>query len=453
MPGQRYISDGQKAKRYLPNEKSSACGAWQRRLTVLFAAAVLSALPAAALGVGAATTATTTSALNVRSGTGTSYSVLKVLSKSSEVTVLDTTSNTSWYKVLLSDGTTGYCSSKYLNLTGTMTTTTALNLRKGASTSYSIITTMSKGTSVTVLSSSNGWARVKTSSGTIGYCSLQYLAADTSVTLSSSSVSLTVGGTKTLTADTTVTWSSSDTSVVTVSSSGKLTAIKADTGSIKASKAYNRGFFHIQDISSQLCCEALNVQEGQTVIDACSAPGGKSFTLAQLMKNQGRLIAGDMYRPRLNLVEEGAKRLGISIISTVLADASQAEYPMADRILCDVPCSGLGVIRRKPELRYKKDLGLKALPELQYKILCSCSKYLKPGGLIVYSTCTLNPTENQLNARRFLSEHPDFEPQPLALRQKKTAYLEERENELTLFPQDGTDGFFISTFRKRGITL
>ncbi|MGN0537289.1 MAG: 16S rRNA (cytosine(967)-C(5))-methyltransferase RsmB [Acutalibacteraceae bacterium] len=228
------------------------------------------------------------------------------------------------------------------------------------------------------------------------------------------------------------------------------TLLLSDTGSVEHLKAYQDGLFHIQDLASQLCCSVLDVQAGQTVLDVCAAPGGKSFTLAQMMNNQGRIVSGDLYEARLNLIQDGAKRLGIDIIETQCGDAIKGHYPMADRILCDVPCSGLGVIRRKPELRYKEDLGLKSLPPLQYEILSNCSRYLKPNGILVYSTCTLNPKENQQNVRKFLEQHTDFEPYPFHLPQKQDDFRE-RENECTLFPYNGTDGFFISAFRKRGI--
>lgn len=224
-----------------------------------------------------------------------------------------------------------------------------------------------------------------------------------------------------------------------------------NTGSVENLKEYKSGFFHIQDIASQICCEILKPQENNIVIDTCSAPGGKTFTLAELMNNKGKIIAGDLYQSRLNLVNSGAKRLSLDIISTKDFDATKTnDLPMADRILCDVPCSGLGIIRRKPELRYKNELGLDTLPDLQYLILCNCSRFVKKGGLIVYSTCTLNPKENNLNARRFLREHNDFEPFEIKLPKNIKRGFDENPNELTLFPHiNNTDGFFISIFKKR----
>ena len=223
-----------------------------------------------------------------------------------------------------------------------------------------------------------------------------------------------------------------------------------NTGAIENLSEYEKGLFHIQDTASQVCCKMLEVAEGQTVLDVCSAPGGKSFTLAEMMNNKGKIISCDLYEARAGLVEKGAQRLGINIIQTVTGDSAETEFPMADRILCDVPCSGLGIIRRKPELRYKEDLGLDTLPDLQYAILCNSAKFVKADGILIYSTCTLNTWENNENARKFLEEHEDFEAYALKLPEGIRRGVEENENELTLFPHiNGTDGFFISAFRKK----
>ncbi len=223
------------------------------------------------------------------------------------------------------------------------------------------------------------------------------------------------------------------------------------TGAVEKLKSYADGLFHIQDTASQLCCEILHPESGMTVLDVCSAPGGKSFTLAEMMNNRGRVISCDLYDHRLQLVQNGAKRLGIDVIETQACDsATYRDFPQADRVLCDAPCSGLGIMRRKPEIRYKEDLGLDTLPDLQYSILCNCSQFVKDGGLLVYSTCTLNPKENQAVARRFLEEHPDFEPCAIVLPEQIQRGIEENENELTLFPHiNQTDGFFVSLFRRK----
>lgn len=129
--------------------------------------------------------------------------------------------------------------------------------------------------------------------------------------------------------------------------------------------------FHVQDISSQLCCLTLRPVVNETVLDVCAAPGGKSFTLAELMGNNGKLYSMDLHDMRVGLIEDGASRLGIRIITAMQNDASKfnAELPQADRVLCDVPCSGLGVIRRKPEIKFKSPSDFDGLPEIQYQIL------------------------------------------------------------------------------------
>lgn len=225
----------------------------------------------------------------------------------------------------------------------------------------------------------------------------------------------------------------------------------SDTGAVEQLSAFRKGWFHVQDAASQLCCQLLAPQAQECILDVCAAPGGKSFTCAERMENSGQLLSGDLYEARLRLVRNGAARLGITILQTVVCDAAEYDFGiMADRVLCDVPCSGLGIIRRKPELRYKPDLGLQALPETQYRILCHASRYVRPGGMLVYSTCTLNPAENGDNVRRFLTEHPDFAPQPLRLPDGLQRGIPEPDNELTLFPHlNRTDGFFICGLRKR----
>lgn len=223
------------------------------------------------------------------------------------------------------------------------------------------------------------------------------------------------------------------------------------TGAIENTQEYKRGLFHVQDVSSQLCCSILDLQENMTVYDFCSAPGGKAFTMAQLMNNTGKINAYDMYDHKIKLIKNGAYRLGIKNIEASVRNAlNDKPLPLADRILCDVPCSGLGIIRRKPEIRYKDDLGLNQLPDIQYNILCKCAKYLKSGGKLVYSTCTLNPNENENNIKRFLSEHSDFQPLKINLKDDIINKISSMDNAVTIFPQkNGSDGFFISLLIKK----
>ncbi|AVQ97472.1 16S rRNA (cytosine(967)-C(5))-methyltransferase RsmB [Ethanoligenens harbinense] len=207
--------------------------------------------------------------------------------------------------------------------------------------------------------------------------------------------------------------------------------------------AFTEGCFFVQDIASQMACAALDPQPGETVYDLCAAPGGKSFTLALHMRGQGMVRAFDLHAHRVRLIEEGAGWLGLSgIVQASVRDATGGEpLPPADRVLCDVPCSGLGVIRRKPEIRYKNPKIFDGLPDLQYHILCDGAANLKPGGVLVYSTCALNPAENEAVVRRFLDGHAGFEPVPFPSAPAGNA---------TLFPQaDGTDGFFIAKLLRR----
>ncbi len=226
--------------------------------------------------------------------------------------------------------------------------------------------------------------------------------------------------------------------------------IISNTGSVDELDAYKEGLFHAQDLASQLCCEALDPQEGETIFDLCSAPGGKAFTIAEKMKNTGVVRAFDIYQSRVELIKSGANRLGLTNVYSYLSDAAifNENYGIADRVLCDVPCSGLGIIRRKPEIRFKKNADIDNLPELQYRILCNATKYLKQGGRLVYSTCTLNPAENSEVCDRFLSEHPDFKKVDVLPEVKRYSA---DDKYLTLMPHiNSTDGFFVAVFEKNG---
>ncbi len=220
-------------------------------------------------------------------------------------------------------------------------------------------------------------------------------------------------------------------------------------GSLRELDEYKQGLFHVQDISSQLCCKALDAKIGETVIDICSAPGGKSFTIAQYMENEGKIISCDIYESRLKLINDGAQRLGINIISTAVNDGCvhNDTFPLADKILCDVPCGGLGVIGRKPEIRFKNQDEVDKLSEIQYSILCKSVSYLKKGGILVYSTCSLNPCENEEVVERFLLYHPDFEEIQVLPQIKRYG---KNTKSLTLMPHvHSSDGFFISAFVRR----
>ena len=177
-------------------------------------------------------------------------------------------------------------------------------------------------------------------------------------------------------------------------------------------------------------------------------------SLAEEMENQGELLAFDKYKGKVRLISSGADRLGLTIIQASLRDAEAPKQPLApaDRVLCDAPCSGLGILRRKPEIRYKEKSTLDSLPDLQYRILCETARLVKPGGTLLYSTCTLNPAENGEVADRFLKDHPDFSPLPICFPAEIPRAVPEPENQFTLFPSiHGTDGFFVSLFTRREV--
>jgi 16S rRNA (cytosine967-C5)-methyltransferase len=206
------------------------------------------------------------------------------------------------------------------------------------------------------------------------------------------------------------------------------------------------GEFFVQDEASALCVAAMDAKPGETILDACACPGGKSFGMAMSMKNEGSIRSLDLHKNKLSLIETGAEKLGISIIETGVQNASvhNPEMPLFDKILCDVPCSGLGVIAKKPDIRYKSEEDITRLPLLQAKILETNAAYLKEGGTLVYSTCTLNPAENREIVENFLKNHPEFSLCPFR------AGIAVCDGMLEILPYEyGTDGFFISKLYKK----
>jgi 16S rRNA (cytosine967-C5)-methyltransferase len=212
--------------------------------------------------------------------------------------------------------------------------------------------------------------------------------------------------------------------------------IRLPSAPVTSLPGFAQGEFFVQDEASQLCVKALDAQPGMTVLDTCACPGSKSFGIAIRMGNVGSVLSCDLHQNKLSLVESGAARLGISILTTEARDAraEKAEWTESfDRVLCDVPCSGFGVFAKKPELRYKDPKQSEALPGIQSAILQNASRFLKPGGLLVYSTCTLLPEENGENVAAFLRTHGEF------------TLLRER----TLYPDtDGTDGFYYAVLQR-----
>ncbi len=192
-----------------------------------------------------------------------------------------------------------------------------------------------------------------------------------------------------------------------------------------------RGDWFVQDEASALCAQMVEAKAGETVVDTCSAPGGKSFAMALNMENKGKIYSFDLHDNKISLIKKGAAKLGIDIIE---ASARDARNPLeelvgkADRVLCDAPCSGFGVIGKKPDIKYKDVKASEGLPRVQAAVLRGAAQYVKAGGVLVYSTCTILKRENEEIVNDFLCENPQFE-------------LVEMK---TMLPHiDGTDGFFI----------
>lgn len=221
------------------------------------------------------------------------------------------------------------------------------------------------------------------------------------------------------------------------------------TGNIADLSAFREGLIRIQDAAAAVSVLAAAPKAGEIVIDGCAAPGGKSFAAAALMKNSGEIYAFDLHEHKIELIEKGAARLGIDIIRAERRDAldpKQSLFGKADLVIADVPCSGLGTIRKKPDVRFKEQEDIKSLPDIQLKILNSLSKYVKNGGRILYSTCTLLPRENQEVVAAFLKENSNFE-----LEKFDTPFGGAESGMLTLWPHiHNTDGFFIALIYKRG---
>ena len=220
------------------------------------------------------------------------------------------------------------------------------------------------------------------------------------------------------------------------------------TGDLTTLTAFYQGRFTVQDAAAKLVTYAAGFEKGQDVLDVCAAPGGKSFAAAFAMENEGHILSCDLHENKLRRIREGAQRLGITCIETAAADGRTFREGWAeqfDTVLCDVPCSGLGIIRKKPDIRYKDPSELKALPEIQRAILENSTRYVRPGGVLVYSTCTVLPEENENVTDAFLSSHPEFIYEEFSLPNGEAA-----PGYLTLWPQrNGTDGFYLSRMRRR----
>ncbi len=211
-------------------------------------------------------------------------------------------------------------------------------------------------------------------------------------------------------------------------------------------ETFKNGAYYIQDPAAAFAAYILKPENNLTVLDMCAAPGGKSLYISDIMNNTGKILSCDIYEHKLELIKENAKKYGCTNIEAVLCDATVYDEKLkekADRVLCDVPCSGFGIIRKKPDIRYsRKEEDIESLSKVSEKILENASKYLKKGGILVFSTCTIEPEENEMAVERFISKHKNFEIYPFG---------DENLPYKTFYPNtDDTDGFFVCRLKKNG---
>ena len=225
--------------------------------------------------------------------------------------------------------------------------------------------------------------------------------------------------------------------------------VLGNTGNLEKLPAFREGLFYVQDAASRLAIRAAGPEPGMRVLDCCAAPGGKSFATAIALQDRGEVISCDIHPHKKKLIQAGADRLGMDIIKPMTADGKvfRPEWEQAfDLVVVDAPCSGLGVIRKKPDIRYKDPAPLEDLPAIQSEILANASRYVKPGGVLLYSTCTLLRRENEAVVLDFLGKHSGYKPEPFTL---PGPVGEVESGMVTLWPhRHGTDGFFICKLRK-----
>lgn len=224
-------------------------------------------------------------------------------------------------------------------------------------------------------------------------------------------------------------------------------ALRCGGFDVASNENYKNGLFTVQDLSAMTASAVLEPFEGCTAVDVCAAPGGKTTHIAQLMNNKGSITAFDIHEHKTEIIKKNAARMGIDIINAVCFDSTRIYEPLegkADRVLCDVPCSGLGIIRRKPDIK-NNPLPDEGLYGVQYKILENAARYLKNGGELVYSTCTINRRENEDIINRFLESHSDFKTVDIS---GITGKPEGKSGYVTYYPTDGMDGFFICRMKK-----
>ncbi len=222
--------------------------------------------------------------------------------------------------------------------------------------------------------------------------------------------------------------------------------------SIENNPLFKEGKITVQDESAMLVAPLLDLQEGMNVIDLCSAPGGKTTHIAEILGNTGKVLAFDLHESKLGLIKENCDRLGITNVETCAGDATKLNAELvasSDRVLIDVPCSGLGIIRKKPEIKWnKKRNDLREIIPVQREIMNNAWQYLKQGGVMIYSTCTLNKEENEENIEWFVNTHKDCEVKRIFVG-KQDNLVYSREGYLTVMPNENMDGFFIAKLEKR----
>ncbi|MEO2679301.1 16S rRNA (cytosine(967)-C(5))-methyltransferase RsmB [Clostridium butyricum] len=222
--------------------------------------------------------------------------------------------------------------------------------------------------------------------------------------------------------------------------------------SIENNPLFKEGKITVQDESAMLVAPLLDLKEGMTVVDLCSAPGGKTTHIAEILGNTGKVLAFDLHESKLGLIKENCERLGVTNVTTFAQDATKLNAELVastDRVLLDVPCSGLGIIRKKPEIKWnKKRNDLREIIPVQREIMNDAWQYLKQGGVMIYSTCTLNKEENEENIEWFVNNHEDCEVKRIFVG-KQDNLVYSREGLLTVMPNENMDGFFIAKLEKR----
>lgn len=223
-------------------------------------------------------------------------------------------------------------------------------------------------------------------------------------------------------------------------------------GNIEDNPLFSKGHISVQDESAMLVAPAMDIFENMKILDLCSAPGGKTCHMAEIMNNTGKIYAFDIHEKKLEMIKENVERLGITNVVCSKLDASKyvEKYSsLGDRVLIDVPCSGIGIIRKKPEIKWTKEIeGTTSLINIQRNIMINASKYTKTGGKLIYSTCTLNKEENEGNIKWFLNKYPQFYLEPLNFG-KFDNVIYHPEGYVTILPNENMDGFFIAKMKRR----